>query len=185
MKILGGRGQRRHEDVHADWPAEGEQAQEPERRNGTSENELHWPAVRLRSLVSDRASARLKSRSLTVSSRRSERAKSVRHLAENEVANVLGYALDLIDRPASARREHEALRPPVSAVLASLDEAGVFKRIEQANDRRPIERQGSRQLILPHRSFGPRDPKQGQPGCLGQPIACKRASTARRHSRAT
>ena len=28
----------------------------------------------------------------------------VRHLAEDEVANFLGYALDLIDRPTSARR---------------------------------------------------------------------------------
>ena len=77
----------------------------------------------------------------------------IRHLAEDEVANVLGYALDLIDRPAPARRERQALRAPVSGVLASLDEAGIFKRVEQANDRRPIERQGSGQLILPHRSF--------------------------------
>ena len=76
-----------------------------------------------------------------------------RRLAEDEVANVLGYALDLIDCPTSTGREHQALRAPVSAVLASLGEAGIFKRVEQANDRRPIERQGSGQLILPHRSF--------------------------------
>ena len=33
VKVLGRRGQRGHEYVHADRPAEGEQAQEPERRN--------------------------------------------------------------------------------------------------------------------------------------------------------
>src|ERR1700691_234114 len=76
MKILGGRGQRRHEDVHADRPAEGEQAQEPERRNRASDNEFHRPAVRLRSALCGSASAKLPSRSLTVSSRRSERANS-------------------------------------------------------------------------------------------------------------
>jgi hypothetical protein len=63
----------------------------------------------------------------------------IRHLAEDEVANVLRYALDLIDRPAPARRKHKALCAPVSAVLASLDKAGTFKRVEQANDRGPIE----------------------------------------------
>jgi hypothetical protein len=45
----------------------------------------------------------------------------------------------LINRPASARRKHKALCTPVSHVLASLDEPGIFKRVEQANDRRPIE----------------------------------------------
>jgi hypothetical protein len=63
----------------------------------------------------------------------------IRHLAEDEVANVLRYALDLIDRPAPARRKHEALRTAVGPVLAPLDEAGIFKRVEQANDRGPIE----------------------------------------------
>jgi hypothetical protein len=63
----------------------------------------------------------------------------IRRLAEDKVANVLGHALDLIDRPTPARRECEALRAPVSAVLASLDKAGTFERVEQANDRRPIE----------------------------------------------
>ena len=76
MKILGGRGQRRHEYVHADGPAEGEQAQEPKRRNRAPENEFHRAAVRLRWVVSGSALARLPSRSLTVSSRRNERAKS-------------------------------------------------------------------------------------------------------------
>ena len=75
VEVLGGGGQRRHEYVHADRPAEGEQAQKPE-RHGASAIEIHRAADRLRSGVSDRASARLTSRSLTVSSRRSERAKS-------------------------------------------------------------------------------------------------------------
>jgi hypothetical protein len=51
----------------------------------------------------------------------------------------LRYALDLIDRATSTGRERQALRAPVSAVLASLDEAGIFERVEQANDRRSIE----------------------------------------------
>src|ERR1700733_11184754 len=75
VEILGGGGQGGHEYVHANRPAEGEQAQKPE-RDGAWETGLHPTVDRLRSAVSDRASARFKSRSLTVSSRRSERAKS-------------------------------------------------------------------------------------------------------------
>ena len=43
----------------------------------------------------------------------------VRDLAENEVANVLRYELDLIDRPAAERRQRETLRSPVAAVGTS------------------------------------------------------------------
>jgi hypothetical protein len=63
----------------------------------------------------------------------------VRHLAEDEVANVQRYALDLIDRPAPARRKHKALCTPVSHILASLDETRIFEGVEQTNDRGPIE----------------------------------------------
>ena len=116
MKILGGRGQRRHEDVHADRPAEGEQAQEPERRNRASENEFHRAAVRLRSGVSG-SRFREAQEPIPHGFEQAKRTRQilVRHLAEDEVANVLGYALDLIDRPAPARREHQALRAPVGA----------------------------------------------------------------------
>ena len=170
MKVLGRRGQRGHEYVHADWPAEGEQAQEPE-RHGASAIEVHRPR---RPLGLGGGGSRFREAQEPVPDgfEQAKRTRQVlaRRLAEDEVANVLGYALDLIDRPTSARREHEALRAAVGAVLASLDEAGTFERVEQTNDRRPIERQGSGQLILPHRSFGPRDPKQGQPRRFRQPI---------------
>src|SRR5580700_6810842 len=75
VKVFHRGGKRRHEYVHADRPAESEQAQQPE-RDGASAIEGHRAAVPLRSVASDRASARLRSRSLTVSRRRSERAKS-------------------------------------------------------------------------------------------------------------
>src|ERR1700691_5215441 len=74
MKILGGRRQCGHEDVHADRPTEGEQAQEPERRKRASANEFHRPAVRLRWSVS--APARRPSRALTASRSRSDWIKS-------------------------------------------------------------------------------------------------------------
>ena len=75
VKVLHRGGKRGHEYVHADRPAESEQAQQPE-RDGASAIEGHRAAVALRSVASDRPSARLRSRSLTVSSRRSECAKS-------------------------------------------------------------------------------------------------------------
>ena len=170
MEIFGRGRERRHEYVHADRPAEGEQAQEPE-RNGASATKGHRATDRLRSVVSGRGSARLKSRPLTVSSRRSERVKSSSKTSpRTDVANFLGYALDLINGPASARGQREAFRAPVGVVLASLDEARMFKRIEQTNDRGSVERQGSGQFVLPHRRLGPRDPKQRQPRRLRQPI---------------
>ena len=134
-------------------------------------DEFHRAADRLRSAVSG-SRIRQAHEPIPHGFEQAKRTRQIliRHLAEDEVANVLRYALDLIDCPTSARRQHKALRAPVSGVLASLDEARIFERVEQANDRRPIERQGSGQLILPHRSFGPRDPKQGQPGRFRQPI---------------
>ena len=170
MKVLGRRGQRGHEDVHADRPAEGEQAQEPE-RNGASADEFHR---RRRPFAFGRFRSRIREAQEPVPDRfeqvKRTRQILVRDLAEDDVANVLGYTLDLIHGPASARRQDKALRAPVGAVLASFDEARIFKRVEQANDRGPIERQGGGQLILPHRRFGPRDPEQGQPGRFRQPI---------------
>ena len=75
VEIPGRSRQRGHEYVHADRAAEDEQPQEPE-RDGALRLGFIGPPHRLRSRLSDRASARLRSRSLTVSSRRSERAKS-------------------------------------------------------------------------------------------------------------
>ena len=185
MKILGRRGQRGHEYVHADRPAEGEQAQEPE-RNGASATEVHR---RRRPLAFACLRSRIREAQEPVPDRfeQAKRARQVlvRDLVEDDVANFEGYALDLIDCPTSARRQDKALRAAIGAVLAALDEARIFERVEQTDERGSIERQGSGQLILPHRRFGPRDPKQGQPRRLCQPIdlqtAVDRAAPFPRH----
>ena len=106
VEVFGRGGQRGHEYVHADRPAEGEQPQEPE-RNGASADEFHRPAVAVcvrwwRSASSGKAQKPIPDRF-----EQAKRARQilVRHLAEDEVANVLGYKLDLIDGPTATRRQ--------------------------------------------------------------------------------
>ena len=147
--------------------------------------EFHRLADRLRSVVSGRASARLKSRSLTVSRTKRPRQILVGDSAEDDVANFLGYALDLIDRSTSARRQGEALRPPVGAVLASLDEA----RASSSESSRRTTEEPSRDSDAAS-SFCRIGDSERAIRSKGSQVAsvshtCNRPSTARRHSRAT
>ena len=95
----------------------------------------------------------------------------VRHLTEDGVANVLGYPLDLLDRPAPRDVSTRVL----ARRSAGSSPRSIRPEVSSASSRRttedPIERQRGGQLILPHGRLRSRDPKQRQPCRFGQAVS--------------
>jgi hypothetical protein len=109
----------------------------------------------------------------------------VRHLAEDKVANVLGHSLDLIDRPTSARREHEALRASIG-LSSHRSTRPEFSRA--SSSRTTDEPSRDKDAASSFCRIGASDlaiRSKGSHVASVSPKTCKRASTARRHSRAT
>ena len=98
-------------------------------------------------------------------------------------ADAASHRLDLVGDGVSARCQHNGLGAAVLAFLA-LDEAGSLEIVQQAHDRRAVERHRGRKILLPRRGGRAGDMNQRQPGRLGELEGLRRRSAARRHWRA-
>src|SRR5277367_3179139 len=87
---------------------------------------------------------------------------------ESVATHLPGDTFDLGYRRAPKPRQDYGLRSAVGAVLATFDEPRDFKRVEQANDGRAVERQGGRELLLPHRRRAAGKMQKRQPGRFRQ-----------------